>query len=452
MTATRREFLSRAAAAAAMTGFGPGMTSAMSAFAQSRRPYLDLATRCATWIDQSTQRNASGMAWPADPLKPAVIGLDYYNGMPGVVSFFANLFHAGGDEKWRDRAQQGGAYLVSETARRGNPVGAGLYTGLAGLATTYRTLEATKVGPQWSDAAKQTAKELASRAKRTADGAEWLDSNDIIGGTAGIGLFLVDASVRWKDNALADLAVQAGRKLLKTAQPAEGGLMWFPGSSTARNYPNFSHGTSGVAYFLATLYQQTKDKVFLDGALAGAKYLDAVATKRDGARAIFHVTGGGEDRFYLSWCHGPVGTARFYHRLQQATGDRKWGQVVDELSAWIMTSGAPEQQSAGYWNNISQCCGAVGIGQYCIDLARHRPTQAADKLRERVVSTTRAKATDDEAGLRWVQAENRVSPENVVAQTGFMQGAAGVGTFFLQLDAFSRGVKWATPLPDTPWT
>lgn len=435
-----------------MAGIGPGITSVMSTFAQSARPYLDLATRCATWIDQSTQRNASGMAWPADPLKPATIGLDFYNGMPGVVSFFANLYHAGGDEKWRERAQQGGAYLLAETARRGNAVGAGLYTGLAGLATTYRTLEATRVGPQWADAARQTANDLASRAKRTPDGAEWLDSNDIIGGTAGIGLFLVDASVKWKDKALADLAVEAGRKLLKTAQPAEGGLMWFPGSSTARNYPNFSHGTSGVAYFLATLYQHTKDKTFLDGALAGARYLDAVATKRDGGRAIFHVTGGGEDRFYLSWCHGPVGTARLYHRLRQVAPDKQWGLVLDELTIWLVSSGAPEQQSAGYWNNISQCCGNVGIGQYCIDLARHRPNPATAKLLDRVVANTRSRATDDEKGLRWVQAENRVSPDVVVAQTGFMQGAAGVGTFFLQLDAFSRGVKWPTPLPDTPWT
>lgn len=434
-----------------MAGVGPGMASAMSAFAQSTRPYLDLATRCALWIDQSGQRNESGMAWPADPLKPGAIGLDLYNGMPGVVSFFANLYHAGGDERWRDRAQQGGTYLVAEGARRLASVGGGLYTGLAGLATTYRTLEMTGVGPQWSGQARRAARELAAMAKTTPDGAEWSDSNDIISGTAGIGLFLVDAASAWKDNSLADLSVQAGRKLLKNAQAAEGGLMWFPAASLARNYPNFSHGTAGVAYFLATLYQQSKDRTFLDGALAGARYLDAVATKRDGARAIFHVSGGGEDRFYLSWCHGPVGTARLFYRLQQTTGDRKWGQVVDELTAWLITSGAPEQESAGYWNNISQCCGGVGVGQYCIDLARHHPTPTAAKLRDRVVATTRSKATDDAAGLRWVQAENRAQPENLVAQTGFMQGAAGVGTFFLQLDALSRGVKWPAPLPDTPW-
>ena len=150
--------------------------------------------------------------------------------------------------------------------------------------------------------------------------------------------------------------------------------MWLPGGSIRANYPNFSHGTSGVAYFLATLYQRSREQAFLDGALAGVKYLDAVATRRNGARAIFHVTGGGEDRFYLSWCHGPVGTARLFYRLLQITGDQQWRTWIDELTAWLVASGAPEQQSAGYWNNISQCCGNVGIGQYTIDLTRHYPT------------------------------------------------------------------------------
>ena len=53
--------------------------------------------------------------------------------------------------------------------------------------------------------------------------------------------------------------------------------------------------------------------------------------------------------------------------------------------------------------------------------------------------------------MRWVQAENRIEPDNLVAQTGFMQGAAGVGTFFLQLDALERGEKWKFPQPDTPF-
>ena len=47
---------------------------------------------------------------------------------------------------------------------------------------------------------------------------------------------------------------------------------------------------------------------------------------RDGAirEAVFHHEPDGEDLFYLGWCHGPVGTARLFYRLHQATGDRQW--------------------------------------------------------------------------------------------------------------------------------
>ena len=321
MPVTRREFLSEAARAAAMTGLGPGLAAIVSAAGQSSRPYLDLAIRCAKWIDASTQRTAAGLAWPADPLKPESVSLDYYNGTPGVVAFFAQMWQATGDAKWVDLAQQGYDYLIAESARVGDSLDSGLYTGLAGLGATYFTLSALKVGPEFGSAAKQVTKDLVRRAKSIGDGAEWSASNDIISGTAGTGLFLLDAADRLKDAGLADLAMRAGRRLLATGIPAEGGLMWLPGGSIRANYPNFSHGTSGVAYFLATLYQRSKDRAFLDGALAGVKYLDAVATRRNGARAIFHVTGGGEDRFYLSWCHGPVGTARLFYRLLQITGD-----------------------------------------------------------------------------------------------------------------------------------
>jgi hypothetical protein len=64
------------------------------------------------------------------------------------------------------------------------------------------------------------------------------------------------------------------------------------------------------------------------------------------------VTGGGENRFYLSWCHGPVGTARLFNRLFSITGDQQWRRWIDELTTWVVASGAPEQQSGGYWNNI----------------------------------------------------------------------------------------------------
>jgi lantibiotic modifying enzyme len=47
--------------------------------------------------------------------------------------------------------------------------------------------------------------------------------------------------------------------------------------SFPRLMPNFSHGTAGIAYFLASLYKATKQHEFLTAALSGAKYLQAIA-------------------------------------------------------------------------------------------------------------------------------------------------------------------------------
>ena len=63
-----------------------------------------------------------------------------------------------------------------------------------------------------------------------------------------------------------------------------------------------------------------------------------------------------------------------------------------------------------------------------------------------------SRATRDDRGLRWIQAEHRVRPELLVAQTGYMQGAAGVGMWLLRLDATQRGRTTFVRFPDTPWT
>ena len=62
----------------------------------------------------------------------------------------------------------------------------------------------------------------------------------------------------------------------------------------------------------------------------------------------------------------------------------------------------------------------------------------------------RAPATPG-GGLKWVHAEHRVRPEYTYAQTGYMQGAAGIGMLLLQMDAAERGRRWTFRLPDSPF-
>ena len=62
-----------------------------------------------------------------------------------------------------------------------------------------------------------------------------------------------------------------------------------------------------------------------------------------------------------------------------------------------------------------------------------------------------SRATRDDKGARWVQAEHRVRPELLVAQTGYMQGAAGIGMWLLRLDAQQRKRAPFVRFPDSPW-
>lgn len=445
---TRREFVTLAAAAGLPHALGVELAELRR---RSARPWLEMAVRCARWIEKSTLTDDGVSRWPADPLKPESVGLDFYNGMPGIVAFYAMLFDATQDPAWSNAARAGASHLAREMDIGKTELDAGLYTGLAGLGHTFMCLDQAGLGASYRAAAGRAAGRIVNQAKPVGLGVEWSDSYDIISGTAGTGLFMLQAGLAWKEEPLMAAAFKAGFRLVDAGEPAEGGKMWYPSATFRRNYPNFSHGTAGVAYFLATLYRHTREPAFLDAALAGARYLDAVANRTNGATRIFHSTEGGENRYYLSWCHGPVGTARLFYRLHQITGDKRWLGWVDSLTEAVLYSGVPEQRTAGYWNNLSQCCGNVGIGQYCIDLARYHSAPVMAAYRERVVRDTIARATDDADGMRWVQAENRAQPENLVAQTGFMQGAAGVGTFFLQLDALERGAKWRFPQPDTPF-
>ena len=188
----------------------------------------------------------------------------------------------------------------------------------------------------------------------------------------------------------------------------------------------------------------------LPGSRRGAKYLENVADTNASGFKVFHHEPGGENLYYLSWCHGPAGTARLFRRLAQITKRPKWDELVLAGARATIASGVPEQQSPGYWNNISQCCGNCGVGEFFIDLQRRTPSAEFVDLVSRVRVNTLSRATSDAEGLKWIQAENRVSPDAVVAQTGYMQGAAGVGSFYLHARALAAGKPRAIEWPDSP--
>jgi lantibiotic modifying enzyme len=408
--------------------------------AAAPRPYLELARSVASWLESREVRTEHGLSWPiGEPFEPGEQSANLYSGTSGIVLFLLEMHHATGEAAFLERATAGADHLIAADDRGD----CGLYTGAAGIAFTLWETHRRSGELRFAQAARERLARVHAAAQAAGDGVSWTPVTDVIGGSAGIGAFLLWAARAMDDPPSLALAQRAGRWLIAQAQREGEGRRWPMAKDSEREYPNFSHGTAGVAWFLAELYRAKGEKAFLDAAIDGARYLEATAV--DGL--VLHHRPGGEELYYLGWCHGPPGTTRLYEALGEITGEARWRQHVDAALEALVASGIPESRPAGFWNNAGQCCGTAGVIEWLLEVGTEPAHQA---LLGRLVEDLRARATTDENGTRWVVAEHRVRPELLGAQTGYMQGAAGIGMCLLHLDGAQCGRDPAIALPDAP--
>jgi lantibiotic modifying enzyme len=405
----------------------------------SERPHLAVALDAARFIQTAATTAPGGTTWLANPADRGSARRDLYTGSAGVVLFHLELHRATGDAVHLARTRSGADALLASLDSEADP---GLYTGLAGIGFVLSEAARHTGDTRYRDGARRVVARLRERAVARGAGVEWNDTTDIISGSAGIGLFLLYAAEALDLPDARPLAASAGRRLLERGRAEAGGRKWPMDGTSTQLLPNFSHGTAGVAYFLATLFQATQDRAFLDAALAGAAYLKAIAHTDGDMCLVFHhePDEAGRALYYLGWC-----------RLWEATGDRAWLEWAAKSARAIVASGIPERQTPGFWNNAGVCCGSAGVAEFF--LAHHRATGDAASLvfARRVSAQILGAAVRDAQGIRWPHAEHRTRPADIAAQTGWMQGAAGIGAWFLHLDAFERGAAPPIRFPDSPF-
>ena len=424
------------------------VVSFLAPFAIAGSDFKAAALGSAAWIRANSLRTTDGKTWPIDPHDPKNISSDLYSGTSGVVLFFLEVYQVTGHKAYLKEAMSGADYLIESLPEE---KGTGLYEGLAGIGFVLHETFKASGQEKYREGARQCVRLIKDRASKIGKGVEWNTVTDIISGGSGTGLFLLYSARELHDRTALELATEAGSRLVELGMKSNGGLKWAMSSKSDRFMPNFSHGTAGVAYFLAILYRETKRKEFLDASLAGAAYLRSVAQIRDDSSLIFHHEPGGEDLFYLGWCHGPVGTARLYYQLYRQTGDKTWMDSVYKSANAILNSGIPEKRTPGFWNNVGICCGSAGVAKFFLDLYRVTKKPEYLAFAKRLTVDLLSRSTVEGKGLKWIQAEHRTKPELLIAQTGYMQGAAGIGSWLLDLDSFGSSRHKRIRFPDSPF-
>lgn len=199
------------------------------------------------------------------------------------------------------------------------------------------------------------------------------------------------------------------------------------------------------------MYEDSGEQAFLDAALKGAQSLEDLCALEGKGFRVFHHAPGGEELYYYGWCHGPTGTARLFEVLRRATREQRFTKLLRDSGRALRASGLPEERLEGFWDNVGVCCGSAGVASFFVELHGALAEPGDLEFGLRVANDMLDRATRDERGLSWTQAEHRSRPELLQAQTGLMQGAAGIGSTLLHLDAFENGRDDRIRLPDDPF-
>lgn len=435
--------------------------------------FLAGAQAAAAWIRSTAQPTEHGLTWLPDPDQPQLSATisapqTIYSGNAGTVLFLLELAQATGDSSYLAEARRGADQIAatwrevltfkSLIALENANLAFGF--GLSGTAFVLAQAWLATNEPRYREAALAITQQIVEAARPSGDGVAWIGAASAGLGDGAIILYLLWAARTFGDPSLTALAARAGEPILRAAErDPRGGLKWvgFPvesiGLPPGSYMPNFEFGTAGVAYVLARLYEETGDARFLAAAREGAAHVQALATVENDAALLFYREPDLTDLYYLGYCHGPVGTARTFYQLYRVTQEPAYLEWTERFARGVLASGAPEQQTPGLWNVVCQCCGTAGISDFFVSLwhATGRAEYLDYARRTGAQTLARASAADG-TGARWYQAWTRTQPDALAAETGYMIGAAGVGSAFVHLHQAEQGRYEAIVFPDNPFT
>ena len=356
-----------------------------------------------------------------------------YHGLAGVVLALRQAHQHFGDDRYREAVARGADAL---SGRVEDLEDCSLYFGLAGVAVALRAL------------GRDTAADRAlSRIRDRFDGQRWGEMFELFMGNAGIGLGALHAGDL-------ELAVTAVAPYLTTADRTRGGVNWAVRPSPSRSH-HIAHGTLGIVYALAAVGEAAGRDDMIEMALAGAA--DVVSRNQAGPDGFLVPHSDPPhrpdviERYSYGWCNGPAGDAQVFRLLGRITTDDIWSALADRCWRTVRESRLPRRIRPGFWDNNARCCGTAGV----LALACDRIVERGDNFEfaNVLVDDLTARATVDDAGVRWSNHEHRATPSTLQPRPGWAMGNAGIIRELLRYARLSENETaggYAVSWPDHP--
>lgn len=452
----------------------------------STEDYIAIAEEAAKWIRTTEKITPYGKRWIQSPdttedltKYPMLTEKALYGGSAGVGLFFLRLYQATKKEKYLLEAKAAAADIIATDEGRAFYINTlngtnssedkrvhvknmpgwiiGFFNGPTGSAYLVLKLYEVTGDEKYKDFVVKTAEDLLSVAQRTPEGIHWSEQNDVCG-DAGFVPFLISTWKITNNPKYLEAAKAVGHYIVPKGKDApHGGKYWNVVDLTIIDFPadvfwvNYAHGTSGVGWIFAILYNATKDNAFLQAAKDAAAYIEGIAVGDDEAVLVPYLDsltrGPSTEFYYLSTCHGPAGTSFLFEALYKITGDKTYLDWVKRLSRGIIKAGAPEHFSRGYWGSHCLCCGTPGLLENFIAVYKLTGEEEFLNYAKRTAQTVISFSyVDDKHGdiyesehlRRWYGNWWRTIPQDVHSYTGLYIGTAGNAWSLLSLVSVLR--------------
>lgn len=431
---------------------------------------LEKAIKLATnYLDQRIVESEKGLYWKLD--RDDTSSLSIYSGSAGILIYYLELYLNTGEKTYLETAEAAGDYLVNyleevdldQTYSGINGVSypnlQWVYnSGYTGIVYALMVLANYSIKPSYAGSAKKTLDHLLAIADSSEDGIYWVGEPGIFA-DGGITLILAYAG-QHLDERYWQAADKAGKHILSQAIKVTENQVKFYGADpkywdyldniekgVPYEWPNFEYGSSGIAYLLYRLYQGTGDEDYLRAAQMTANYLKEIAVElgEDSSLMPYRFPDM-TDKFYLGYCHGPVGSSRIFQLLAlDQAGEPVYLETIQRLTKGIMSLGAPYKHSWGYWHSYNRCCGTAGFIEHYINLKKLNQGQYDEENLDHFFHESLAKLlsemtyTADEKTGAWPQAWERVSPTKMAYDIGYYDGVAGIASSLLHAHSFLKG-------------
>jgi lantibiotic modifying enzyme len=422
--------------------------------------YLAAALETAKWIRSFAVTKETGKSWKMssgegsaenDPLAAIIHENDrnLYSGAAGIGYFFVQLYEITEDPSYLADAIAAGEYLM-DTFSEALGDKPGIHMGLAGEGLFTELLYQKTRDVRFREYAVKVGDTIYARAVKDASGLHWYDTCDYMGDGSAI-TYWVYLNKQTGMQKYLDYAKMGIDYILSVCTYEDESIIYwsfadmhdfFDSIPAGGIIPNFAHGTSGIVYILTKYYEASKDKAYLAYAKKGMKFLMDIAINEDDATIIPYIYYQDKtkniDLFYLSLCHGPVGTGVTAQELYRATGDKAYLLLFRRLSNALINADVASKRSPGYWNDCV-CCGAAGVLLHFISGYQLTGDEQYQSYGRLIADKLIGDSYRDERGTRWYNAWTRVIPWNVDSHLGLYIGAAGEASALLSLYAALNG-------------